>query len=143
MGNLHRNLGRAWFPLLVATYLFLAAWMVRSSAEPHIDVWVFQQEAAKELLHGKNPYAMTFPDIYHSTQPGRQEVYGKGLVVDDRVQFGFPYPPMSLYLSTAGYAAAGDHRYAQATALTLSALLLAFACPGRWGREAGTTVIAR
>lgn len=121
----------AWFPLLLATHLALGAWMVRSSPNPHIDVWVFQQDASSELLKGRNPYTMTFPDIYHSTLPGYpQEVYGKGLVANDRVQFGFPYPPVSLYLATIGYAIAGDHRYAQAVALVLAGLFLGYARPG-------------
>jgi len=123
-------LARVWFPLLLATHLFLGAWMVRGSAEPHIDVWVFQQDAAAELLNGHNPYAMTFPDIYHSSLPGKQDVYGKGLVKDDRVQFGFPYPPVSLFMATIGYALTHDHRYAQAAALVLAALLMGYSREG-------------
>jgi hypothetical protein len=111
--------------LLVATFLFLGFWMVHSSPQPHIDVWVFQQEGASALLQGQNPYAMTFPDIYHSTAPGAQPVYGQGLVVNDRLQFGFPYPPVSLILATIGYAVAGDHRYAQLVALALAGLFIA------------------
>ena len=125
-----RVLSRAWFPLLLATHLFLGVWMVRESAEPHIDVWVFQQDAAAELLKGRNPYAMTFPDIYHSSLPGKQDVYGKGLVKDDRVQFGFPYPPVSLFMATIGYALTHDHRYAQAAALVLAALLMGYCREG-------------
>src|SRR5258708_14025648 len=45
-----RNATFAWYPMLVAAYLFLAFWMVRSSPNPRIDVWVFQQDAAAELL---------------------------------------------------------------------------------------------
>jgi hypothetical protein len=127
---LKRIVTRAWFPLLLATHLFLGAWMVRGSAEPHIDVWVFQQDAAAELLKGHNPYAMTFPDIYHSSLPGKQDVYGKGLVKDDRVQFGFPYPPVSLFMATIGYALTHDHRYAQAAALVLAALLMGYCRDG-------------
>ena len=111
--------------LLIATFLFLGIWMVHSSPQPHIDVWVFQQEGASALLQGQNPYAMTFPDIYHSTAPGAQPVYGPGLVVNDRLQFGFPYPPVSLILATIGYAIAGDHRYAQVVALALAGLFIA------------------
>jgi hypothetical protein len=119
-----------WFPLLVLTNLLVAVWMIHSSPDPHIDVWVFQQDASKALLSGHNPYTMTFPDIYHSTFPGHQQVYGEGLVVDDRVQFGFPYPPVSLLLATIGYAVAHDHRYAQALALAISGLLIGYSRPG-------------
>ena len=121
----------SWFPILLASSLGLSIWMVRSSPDPRIDVFVFQQEASAELLKGRNPYAMTFPDIYHSSLPGRQEVYGHGLVVNDRAQFGFPYPPVSLLLATIGYVIAGDHRYAQAVALVLAGLLIGFSGSGQ------------
>ena len=111
---------------LLLLFVILAIGTVRANPTPHIDVWVFQQQGADELLHGRDPYAMTFPDIYHSTLPGHQQVYGAGLVVNDRLQFGFPYPPVSLILSTLGYAAAGDHRYAQVVALALAGLFIAF-----------------
>jgi hypothetical protein len=120
-----------WFPLLLIIFLLLGIWMVHSSPRPAIDVWEFQQRAAHELLHGRNPYAMTFPDIYHSTHPGHQQVYGPGLVVNDQLQFGFPYPPVSLLLATIGYAVAGDHRYAQVLAITLAATFIGYCRRGR------------
>ena len=122
--------GSACFPLLLLIHLTLSIWMVHSSPTPQIDVWVFQQNGAAELLKGHNPYAMTFPDIYHSTLPGHQRVYGEGLVVNDRLQFGFPYPPVSLLLATIGYAIAGDFRYAQAAALVLAGLFIGYCRPG-------------
>jgi hypothetical protein len=108
----------------------LSIWMIHSAANPHIDVWVFQQDASRALLEGRNPYAMTFPDIYNSTLPGHQQVYGNGLVLDDKLQFGFPYPPVSLLFATIGYAVAHDHRYAQACAMALSGLLIGYSRPG-------------
>jgi len=136
------RLGKWWFPFLLATHLLLGFWMIRSSPNPHIDVWVFQQDAAAELLKGHNPYAMTFPDIYHSTLPGYpQEVYGKGLVANDRVQFGFPYPPVSLFLATIGYAIAGDHRYAQAVSLALAGAFLGYARPGHLPKLAAALLL--
>ncbi|HSZ59139.1 MAG TPA: hypothetical protein VK797_26095 [Tepidisphaeraceae bacterium] len=124
------SLTQTWFPFLVATHLLLSIWMIRSSPNPHIDVWVFQQDASDALLHGRNPYSITFPDIYHSTFPGHQQVYGNGLVVNDRLQFGFPYPPVSLLLASLGYAIAHDHRYAQACAMAVSGLLIGYSRPG-------------
>ena len=116
---------------ILLLFLFLGGWMVHSSPNPHIDVWVFERDAGRELLYGHNPYAMTFPDIYHSTFPGYpQHVYGPGLVVNDRCQFGFPYPPVTLLLTTLGYAIAGDPRYAQVVALAIAGLLIALS--GKW-----------
>lgn len=128
-----RTSERLWFPLLLLTWLLLAGWMIASSPRPFIDVWNFQQEGADALLSGKNPYAIRFDDIYHSTRPGRQQVYGPGLVENDRTTFGFPYPPVSLLLATAGYAVAGDHRFAQALALMLAGLFIGY---GQRSRQA-------
>ena len=125
-----RATAQLWFPLMVVCFLALGFWMIHSSPDPYIDVWVFQQHGAAELLRGHNPYVMTIPDIYHSTLPGHQQVYAAGLVSDDRLQFGFPYPPVSLFLATLGYAVAGDHRYAQVAAIALAGLFVGYARPG-------------
>jgi len=119
------------FLLLLVISPSLCVWSVRSSPNPHIDVFIFQQQASAELLKGHNPYAMTFPDIYHSTVPGRQQVYGDGLVVNDTLQFGFPYLPLSLLLALPGYLIGHDHRYAQAAALALAGLFIGYSRLGR------------
>jgi hypothetical protein len=122
-----RAFAAVWFPALLAVSLLLGFWMIHASPRPHIDVWMFQQDGARELLHGGDPYAMTFPDIYHSTFPGHAAAYGNGLVVNDRLQFGFVYPPLSLLLSTMGYVVAGDYRYAVAVALVPAAAVIGYA----------------
>jgi hypothetical protein len=122
-----------WFPLLLLAHLSLGIWMIRSSPDPHIDVWVFEQQGPDALLHGRNPYVaeqVKFPDIYHSTRPGAQEVYGPGMSKDDLLHFGFPYPPTSLLLSTMGYKFFGDNRYTQVIALALAGLFIGYSRPG-------------
>ena len=59
-------------------------------------------------------------------------VYGEGLSVNGRLTFGFPYPPLSLFLAIPGHLF-GDHRYSQLVAMTASGALMAFARPGRLG----------
>jgi hypothetical protein len=132
---------RLWFPILLSLHLMASIWILRQSPAPKVDVWVFQQDGSRELLQGRNPYEMTFPDIYHSTLPGHQLVYGPNLVVNDRVQFGFPYPPVSLLLVTAGYAVAHDHRYAQAFALMLAGALAGYCHPGRFAKLAAALLL--
>lgn len=130
---------RWWFPALLILNLAMGFWMIRAAPEPHIDVWVFQQQGPRTLLEGHNPYdyrQANFPDIYHSTRPGAQEVYGPGLSKNDRLQFGFPYPPLSLLLATLGYAIGGDHRYAQAIAIALAGLFIGYARPGSFAKLA-------
>jgi hypothetical protein len=119
-------------PLLLAVHGVLGVWMIRSSPQPHIDVFVFQQDASRALLEGRNPYRIGFADIYHGTdQEKDRSVYGQGLSEDGKLRFGFPYPPLSLYFAAAGYAIMGDHRYAQLVAFTLAGALIAFSRPGR------------
>lgn len=128
-----------WFPGVLVIHLLLGLWVVRTSPLPKIDVWHFQQDAARTLLDGGNPYdakQADFPDIYHSMLPGHQAVYGAGLVQNDRLTFGFPYPPLSLYCATAGLwlseriTGVGETRYAQAAALTLAGLLIGYCRAG-------------
>ena len=127
-----RSMRAVCLPLLLAIHFSLGAWMIRSSALPKIDVFAFQQLGPEALLSGKNPYAVEMPDIYHGTQQERDRaVYGRGLSQEGRLKFGFPYPPLSLYLATAGYKLTGDHRYAQLVALTLAGALVAYCRPGR------------
>src|SRR6185295_8463076 len=53
-----------------------------------------------------------------------------GVSVGGRLQFGYPYPPLTLLLTTVAHLL-GDFRYAQLAAMTLAGGLLAFARPGR------------
>ncbi|HET6247233.1 MAG TPA: hypothetical protein VFE47_05980 [Tepidisphaeraceae bacterium] len=123
-----------WFPALLLVYSILAFWTIRACPVPHIDVWYFQELGPEALLDGKNPYdyrQVNFADIYDSTLPGHQQVYGDGMVENGHLKFGFPYPPISLYCSTLGVIIGRDTRYAQALALVLAGLLIGYCRPGR------------
>ncbi|CAA9383225.1 MAG: hypothetical protein AVDCRST_MAG64-801 [uncultured Phycisphaerae bacterium] len=137
---------RAWwaipFSATLVAHLLLGVWMVRSAPTPKIDVFVFQQEGARALLDGRNPYAIQNPDIYAGTpQAADRDVYGQNLSSGGKLAFGFPYPPLSLGLSTLGYRAAADHRYAQVVAFTLAGAFLGFSRPGRWGALAALLLL--
>lgn len=123
---------RAAVPLLLLTHLALGVWIIRAAPMPRVDVQVFQRDAADALLAGKNPYAMTFPDIYDGQLPA---FYGADLAVGGRLNFGYPYPPLSLLFSLPGHLL-GDFRYAHLLALTLAGGLIAYARPGT--RSEGT-----
>jgi hypothetical protein len=127
-------------PLVLLVHVAVGIWFIRFAAPaPEIDVHVFQQDAAKALLGGRNPYAMTFEDMYRTADPGERPVYGEGLVRDGKLTFGFPYPPLSLYLAALGYTPAGDHRYAQLLAMTAAGALIASMRPGAaWAALAAT-----
>ncbi len=118
-------LERVRVPLLLVTFAGLGVWLIQASPSPFIDVYVFQRDGAAELLAGRNPYAMTYPDIY-----GNSPFYGEGLSVNGRLQFGFPYPPLSLLLVLPGHWL-GDYRYSQLFAMVAAAGLMAYARPSR------------
>jgi hypothetical protein len=117
--------GRFLVPLLLVTFVATAIWVLRQ-ARPVIDVFTFQQSSSKALLQGRNPWALTFPNPYR-----HDRFYGPGLVVEGRLQFGYPYPPLPLLLVLPAYVLAHDIRYAHVFAVALAGALVAYARPGR------------
>jgi uncharacterized membrane protein len=136
-GGVHAfRLPRLWFPLTLGTFAMLGVWMIYASPEPHVDVITVYTYAAKALQHGKDPYLMTFPNIY-----GTNDLYPPGTVVGGRVLLGFPYPPLSLLLGLPGMLF-GDVRYADVAALIGTAALIGFARPGLVAPLAATLLLS-
>lgn len=120
-------------PLLwvaLAAFCAVAAYHVRNVVRvPAIDVFVFQQLAAAGFLHGVNPYAPTYPNVYDLHTP----FYGPGVVdASNRLTVGLPYPPLSLMLVLPGYVLGGDCRYTDIFAVAATAWLMATAIGSRW-----------
>ena len=106
--------------VLLAGGLWIGAWTITQSPNPHIDVIPVHVEAFDALARGASPYAVTFADMY-----GPDEAfYQPEMRRDGRVLFGFPYPPLSLLLAWPGHALVGDLRYSEVFALSLAAGLL-------------------
>jgi len=114
---------------LLALHLMLGAWVIRHAPNPGIDVVVFQRDGVAAFLSGHNPYTLTFPNIYTGTST--YDYYGPGMTVGGRLQFGFPYPPLSLLLAIPGSVFGGDFRYSQLIAMTTTGMLIARARGGR------------
>ncbi|MDP9174578.1 MAG: hypothetical protein M3O30_12025 [Planctomycetota bacterium] len=131
-----RRLRTPLFLIMIGT--FCLVWSIGFriyAARPGIDVYVFQQRSANELLHGRDPYATRFPNVYEPDTP----FYGPGVVdANNWLTYGFPYPPLSLLMVMPGYILGGDCRYAHVLAMSLAAILMAMARPGRWGALAAT-----
>lgn len=121
-------LGRAAVPLLLVVHVLLGIWLIKASPHPHIDVIVFQTDSLNALLHGVNPYSLTFPDVFGGHSP----FYGQGVVRDGQVQTGYPYPPINLLLELPGHLL-GDVRYSHLLLMTAGGGLMAYARPGRLG----------
>jgi hypothetical protein len=122
--------------LVAVCFLAAGLWVLRASPRPAIDVFVFQQQSSDALLHGRNPYTLTFPNIY-----GHSPFYGPELTDGRTLFFGFPYPPLSLFLATLGFAATGDHRAAQLFAFVVAAACLVALRPDRLGALAAAALL--
>jgi len=129
-------LGRLHLPILVVLFGIAATWLLRATHPPAIDVFIFQQQSSQALLHGQNPYALTFPNIY-----GYTTFYGPAVADNRTLHFGFPYPPLSLLLALPGWLLAGDHRVAQAVACGVVAASFAALGPGRLPVLAAATLL--
>jgi hypothetical protein len=111
---------RLWFPLTLGMFAALGIWMIQASPTPHVDVITVYESAWHALRHGKDPYTMTFPNIYSNN-----DLYPPGYVVAGRVLLGFPYPPLSLLLGLPGMIF-GDVRYADVAALIGTAAFIGY-----------------
>lgn len=105
--------------------LGIGIWFLRKGGQPEIDVHEFQQQGCAALARFENPYTLTFRNLYPDDTP----FYAPGLAVHGRLQFGFIYPPLSLYMAMPGWLLTGDHRYAQWLALVLAGALVLRARP--------------
>lgn len=89
--------GRWRFPIVLAAYFAIGAWLIRTWPTPGIDVWHLQQGAAAELVAGRNPYAAEYPNPYQDDR-----FFGPGVVQNGKIQ-SFPYPPLNVLLDVPGY----------------------------------------
>lgn len=114
-------------PLLFLIHFALGVWVIKSTPDPPIDVFLFHKQSLEGLLHGINPYTLSIPNIYEASKG----FYGEGVLVNGRVNVGFPYPPLSLLLALPGHLIAGDYRYSNLAAMTMSGVFMAYARPSR------------
>lgn len=126
-----------WFPALVVVHFVMGGLVIGFVREPSIDVYVVEMDSARALLHGINPFGITFPDPYHGTSA----YFPPGTSVDGRLMFGFVYPPLSLLLCLPGYILGGDTRWSMLVALELAALLIAHARPGKLAKLAAAAFL--
>lgn len=117
------------FAIAVGTMFVIGVWVLRTTPKPPIDTYVVHQDGSAALFSGVNPYEISFPDIYDAAFA--KQVYGPGISVNGRLMFGFPYPPLSLLISSLGYLIGGDCRYAHLAAICLATVLVAYARPSR------------
>jgi hypothetical protein len=122
------RLGWTWLSLLVAAHAALGIYVVSVTPNPWIDVHLFHASSIRELLAGRSPYGHLNENLYRGLP-----FYAPELLTPDggKVRIGFPYPPLQLLLAAPVHLLAGDYRYLQSLALTVSGLLMALARPSR------------
>lgn len=109
-----------------------ALWLTRGPP-PRIDVFALEQDGARDLEDGLNPYRCTFPNIY--TKEETRVFFG-----DERTELReYPYPPLSLLATTIGHRIGGDVRWTLLAAQLGIALLL-FALARGAGHDAGVAL---
>jgi len=114
---------KVWFPLVLVVNMLLGVWMIRESPDPQIDVIVVHKEAMDAFLAKRDPYRISFPNIYGADSA---LYYNPDMVFGDRIAFGYPYPPPSLILAIPGYLFFGDYRYSQLGFLLGAAALIGY-----------------
>ena len=129
---------RVWFPLVLVIHLLLGIWMLKASPDPYIDVVVVHKEAMNALLDGKDPYRISFPNIYGQNW---KYYYNPAVVFGDRIAFGYPYPPPSLLLALPGYVLFNDYRYSELVFLIAAAALIGYSRRHMAARLAAITLL--
>jgi hypothetical protein len=134
------TLGGFTLPLLIVLQVIAAVWVIHRDVDPFIDVFGFQTKSCQALLHGQNPYAITFDSIYNLESTRR--VYAPGDYSEDglRLLFGYLYTPLVLLLTLPGYLV-GDIRYSMIAAVAVAAALMGSIRRTRLGMVAAVGVL--
>ena len=125
LGNL--LIRRISISLLLAAYFGIGVWLLHHSGRPWVDTFDQTLAACDAVSHGKNPYAIDFPDVYSHHGSDATAFYPRDLIVNGRVKFGYGYMPLSLAVAYVGQIMTGDFRRAYLLALVAAAGFLAFA----------------
>lgn len=120
--SIHGRLSQAQRDGLAAVMLAAAAaagaLLLQASPSPRIDVFTVQQRGAAALLAGDDPYALHYPNPYGASESAAYfGAYSPTLRC-------YPYPPLSLLVSAAGWWLFGDVRAAFLALQLLTGALL-------------------
>lgn len=103
-----------------------------------IDVAEFVNDGMRAMLDGTSPYAITVPNVYSPAEA--LAYYGPGVVVDGRVDYGFPYLPTPLIMDVPAYVL-GDVRYLHAAALVACAAVTRALATDALGRALAVAIL--
>ena len=120
------------FSALIVVHLGFAFLSFTHGQDPKIDTFTFQRDACASLIHGENPFGSTQANIFDAYHTPL--FYGPGMVINERVQVGFQYPPLTLLWVLPGYLL-GDVRFTYILAIIVTAFFWLLICPtarGLW-----------
>jgi len=120
-----RPLRRLWFPAVLAASVVIGVWMIKVTPDPYIDVVEVHKEAIEALIHHRDPYRISFANIYESADS--RKFYNPEAVIGGRLAQAYPYPPPSLLLAVPGHVLFGDYRYSELALLVAAAALIGLA----------------
>jgi hypothetical protein len=103
----------------IALTLASICWVIVNSPSPAIDVVQFFRKSTEVLIGGGNPYAASMPNIYGTDT----RLYAPSLINGDHLNFGFPYPVVTLVLGFVGQIILGDYRFLFALVFAAGLLL--------------------
>jgi hypothetical protein len=112
-------LARWRFGLLLACFVAMGWIVLAASPSPTVDVWSFQQEAARAILGGQNPYTATYTNPYES-----DTLYGPGMVDASGRLTVFPYTPLTFLLGAPAWLLFHDVRVMLLIAMGFAAWVL-------------------
>ncbi len=124
---------KAVFLLLALVAFSYTGFYTISLPNPSIDLYDWQTQTSIALTEWRDPYLVRIAPRY-----GKQ-LYPRGTVDEHGYTiYALPYPPLSLLMSLPGFVLGNDVRYADLFAMAASAVLMAFARPGRIAALAAT-----
>jgi hypothetical protein len=115
-------LARWRFALTAACALGMGVSVLAASPYPRIDVWSLQQGAALAILHGHNPYAVVYPNVYSSTEATR--FLAPGMQNESGWITAFPYPPLTFLLGVPAMLLFHDVRFMLLATMAIAAWTL-------------------
>ena len=91
--------------IALGIYALAGSFLIARTAAPRVDVFMLEQEGASALEAGRNPYDSTFTNPYSKEET--RFFFG-----DERAELHeYPYPPLSLVVTTLGHSVGGDVRW--------------------------------
>lgn len=126
---------------LSAIIQFVVCAMLLAHQDPDIDVWFFHHEAINAVSQGKNPYAITFPNMHNNDGLDDSPLYSREVQKNGRLLFGYPYPPLSLMLIYPSEMLTQDSRYGLSACYLGAAVLLASIGSGPLSVLAGGAIL--